>query len=321
MKHKEILVFGASGHIGRHLIRKLTKNNFKVTAAVRNFHRKAYILKTQGNPGYLDIVETNIYDLEAVNSLVKKADICINLVGILYETKNNTFENIHSSFPSVLAKLCHENNLDQLIHVSALGVEKALDSKYAKSKSNGEKLIKQNFLKSTILKPSIVYSVDDNFTTNFMTLLSILPAFPLYYNGKTKFNPIHVSDLTEIILQTINQKIYSNSIECCGPDTLTFKEIIQKLLNSIDKKRLLIPMPISLAKISAKMIETFMSKPLITVDQLNLLKYDNTPTGDFKTNFDFNINAEKKFEQEIEKYSYMWKDSGEYSKNKQINKL
>ena len=80
-------------------------------------------------------------------------------------------------------------------------------------------------------------------------------------------------------------------------------------------------MPISLAKISAKMIETFMSKPLITVDQLNLLKYDNTPTGDFKTNFDFNINAEKKFEQEIEKYSYMWKDSGEYSKNNQINKL
>ena len=315
MKLKEILVFGASGQIGRHLIRKLTKNNYKVIAVTRNYHQKAYILKTQANPGYLEIVESSIYDFEKLSNLFQKSDICINLVGVLIENKSNTFEKIHSLFPSMLAKMSKQNNLKKFIHVSALGIEKSLESsKYAKSKFEGEKLARENFNNTTILRPSLVYSVDDSFTTRFFSLLNLLPLFPLYYGGKTKFTPIHVTDLAQIIFDVINKNIDEKIIECIGPQVFTFKDIIKILLKSLNKKRLIINLPLPIAKLMAKTIETMTPNPVFTMDQLNLLRYDNIASGNYKTNFDLNLGANLKFENEIEKYSYMWKEAGQFSK-------
>ena len=314
MKAKNCLIFGGSGQIGRHLIRKLTKNNLQVTVATRNIHQKSYIIKTQANAGYIDIVETSIYDEKKIRNLLKKHDICINLVGILYEKRGgNSFKNIHTLFPSLLAKLCKEYNLKHFIHLSALGISEALDSKYAKSKLEGEKEILNNFPLATILRPSVVYSVDDNFTTNFMTLLSRLPVMPIYYNGRTKFSPIHVIDLVEILFQLIKGKKQKLVLECLGPEVITFKEILNKLLNSINKKRLLIPLPIQMAKFIAFFFEKF-PKPLITRDQLRILKYDNVLSGQYKSNIDIGIVPKLKFDQEILKYSYMWKEGGQYSK-------
>ena len=245
MKAKNCLIFGGSGQIGRNLIRKLTKNNYKVTVVTRNLHQKSYIIKTQANAGYIDIVEANIFDEKKIRDLFKRSDVCINLIGILFEKKRgSTFKNIHSIFPSILAKLCKEYNLKHFIHLSALGINEAEDSNYAKSKLEGESNIFKNFPLATVLRPSVVYSSDDNFTTSFMTLLNRLPFFPLYYNGKTKFSPIHCSDLTDIIYDVISKNIYSKIIECVGPETITFKEIIEKLLKSIGKKRLTIPLPL-----------------------------------------------------------------------------
>ena len=313
MKGKNIILFGGSGQIGRHLIRRLTKNNHMVTAVTRNLHQKGYILKTQGNPGYLDIVEENIFDEEKLNNLIKNKDICIHLIGILYEKRKNTFQNIHVNFPLMISKICQQHDIKQFIHISALGIDQAKDSDYAKSKLAGEKEIKTNFENATILRPSIVYSVDDNFTTNFMTLLSKLPFFPLYYNGETKFTPIHCSELTEIILQVINQNICSEIIACVGPEQMTFKEIVQKLLKLINKKRLLIPMPLIIAKIIAMFFQ-LLPKPLLTLDQLRLLKYDNILSGNYKSNLDIGYNCKLKFEEELEKYCYMWREAGQFSK-------
>ena len=123
MKEKNCLIFGGSGQIGRHLIRKLTKNNYRVTVVTRNIHQKSYLIKTQANAGYIDIVEANIFDENKIRKLFEKTNICINLIGILYESKKgNTFKNIHSLFPSILAKLCKEYNLENFIHISALGI-------------------------------------------------------------------------------------------------------------------------------------------------------------------------------------------------------
>ena len=313
MKVKNCLIFGGSGQIGRHLIRKLTKNNYKVTIVTRNLHQKGHIIKTQGNAGYIDIVEANIFDEVKIKSLFERADICVNLVGILYEKKKNSFKNIHTLFPSILAKLSKKNNLRHLIHISALGVNEAIDSDYAKSKLEGEKEILKNFPLSTILRPSIVYSIDDNFTTNFMTLLSRLPIFPLYYNGLTKFMPIHSSDLVNIIYNIISKNIYSQIIECVGPETLTLKEIIEKLLKLIDKRRILLPTPLFFGKLSAKFFQLF-PKPLLTEDQLRLLKYNNIVSGKYKTNTDIGFPAKCLFEKEVEKYCYMWRQGGQFSK-------
>jgi nucleoside-diphosphate-sugar epimerase len=316
MKAKNCLIFGGSGQVGRHLIRKLTKNNYKVTVVTRNLHQKGYAIKTQANAGYIDIVEANIFDEQKIRKLFSKTDICINLIGILYESgTGNSFKNIHSIFPSILAKLCKEYKIQQFIHLSALGINDSMDSKYAKSKLEGEAGIQKNFPLTTILRPSVVYSVDDNFTTNFMTLLSRLPVFPLYYNGDTKFNPIHCSDLTDIIHHVISKNIYSKIIECVGPETISLKEILKKLLKLIGKNRILIPLPFFVANITANLFQLF-PKPLLTVDQLKLLKYDNIPSKKYKTNFDIGVPSTRIFEQEVEKYCYMWREGGQFSTKK-----
>ena len=316
MKAKNCLIFGGSGQVGRHLVRKLTKNNIRVTVVTRNIHQKSYIIKTQGNAGYIDIVEANIYDEKKLRELFKNADICINLIGILYEKKGgNNFNNIHTIFPSLLAKLCKEYNLDSFIHLSALGINEAIDSEYAKSKLAGEKNILSNFPKATILRPSVVYSIDDNFTTNFMTLLSRLPIFPLYYSGKSKFMPIHCSDLTDVIYHIISNSINSKIIECVGPEVLSLREIIENLLSLINKKRILIPFPLVLAKLSAKLFQLF-PKPLLTEDQLRLLKYDNISSGKYKTNFDIGVPSKRSFNEEVTKYCYMWREGGQFSTKK-----
>ncbi len=320
MKAKNCLIFGGSGQIGRNLIRKLTKNNYKVTVVTRNIHQKSYIIKTQANAGYIDIVEANIFNEKKIRELFKKADICINLIGILFEKKKgNTFKNIHQVFPSLLAKLSKEYDLKHFIHLSALGINEARDSKYAMSKLNGESEILKNFSLATILRPSIVYSSDDNFTTNFMTLLNRLPFFPLYYGGKTKFAPIHCSDLTDTIYNVISKNIYSNIIECAGPEIMTFKEILQRLLRHINKKRILLPFPLTVAEITARLFE-IMPKPLLTRDQLILLKYDNVPSGKYKTNSDIGIPGVRYFDEEVKKYCYMWKDGGQFSTAKYTSK-
>ena len=313
MKPKNCLIFGASGQIGRNLIRSLTKQNFKVTAVTRNLHQRGYILKTQANPGYLDVVEANMFDIPKIEKLIVKADVCINLIGILFEKGSSNFINIHEKFPSMLADLCKKNDLSKFIHISALGVEKAKDSKYAKSKLNGENSVRKNFKEAIILKPSIVYSVDDNFTTMLMGLFNLLPIFPLYYGGKTKFMPLHCSDICNLISSLVQDDTIGETIECIGPEELTFKEIIEKLLKLLDKKRLFVPVPLFAANIMATFFQ-ILPKPLITKDQIKLLFYDNIPSGKYKTNVDINKNFNLRFENEVEKYCYMWKEAGEYAK-------
>ena len=320
MKAKNCLIFGGSGQIGSFLIRKLTKNNIKVTVVTRNIHQKSLKIKTQGNAGFIDIKEVKIFEEKKIEKLFSEANYCINLIGILYEKGGvNSFKNIHTIFPTLLAKLCKKHNLEHFVHVSALGINDAIDSQYAISKLQGENKILNNFPKTTILRPSVVFSNSDNFSTLFMTLLRRLPFFPLYYSGKTKFMPIHATDLSNVINHVLFNKIDTQIIECVGPEILSFKEILQILLDLIKKKRLLLPMPLFLAKFSAKFFQLF-PKPLLTEDQLILLKYDNITSGKYKNNSDIGMPSKLFFKDEVKKYSFMWCDGGEFSTEKYISK-
>jgi NADH dehydrogenase len=182
----------------------------------------------------------------------------------------------------------------------------------------GEANVLKNFPIATILRPSVVYSVDDNFTTNFMTLINRLPVFPLYYGGNTKFSPIHCSDLTDIIYHVISKNVYSKTIECVGPEDMSFKEILEKLQILIGKKIFLLPIPLFVAKLTASFFEIF-PNPLLTRDQLRLLKYDNVKSGKYKTNLDIGIPAVRIFDQEVKKYCYMWREGGQFSTGKYLS--
>ncbi len=309
---KNVLIFGGSGQIGLFLCRRLSKD-FTLTVVTRNAHQKAYRLKTLGNAGYLSIVQSSIFDEDKLRNLIKKAQIVINLVGVLSESnKGNSFKNIHINFPNLVSRLCSEYKIEQFIHISALGIEKANDSKYAQSKINGEKTIRENFSRATIIKPSLIFSVSDSLTTKFMTLLNFLPIFPLYYEGKTKFTPIHASDVAELIFFLISKEITSRKIEAIGPEVLNFKEIIQILLKCIDKKRILLPIPLFFAKLLAYFFQLF-PNPLLTLDQLCLLKYPNVKSESGTTNFDIGCPSKLYFEESVKKYSFNWRDGGQFS--------
>lgn len=311
MIKKKVLILGSSGQIGKHLIRKLTKNNYKVICQTRNAHKSVF-LKTSGSIGYIDIEEASIFDQKKIEKLINEVDVCVNLIGILYEkNKINSFKNIHSVFPDLISRLCNKNGT-ALIHLSALGLEQAKDSKYAKSKLEGEKFIKKNYDKAVILKPSVVFSVSDSFTTRFLSMLSIFPIFPLYYNGLTKFTPVHASDVADLIYNIISKEIISKDIEVIGPEVLTLKEIIEILLSCIGKKRILIPLPYIVGKFSSIFLQRF-PNPLITLDQFRLLKYHNIKSENSLTNFDFGHPSKINFKEGVEKYAYNWRDGGQYS--------
>ena len=314
MIKKKVLILGSTGQIGRHLIRKLTKNNYKAICQTRNSHKAIY-LKTSGSIGYIDIVEASIFDKQKLEHLIDSSDICINLIGILFEKgKFNSFKKIHTDLPDTLSKICNEKN-KAFIHLSALGIENAKNSLYAQSKLEGENKIRKNHQKAIIIKPSIVFSVSDSLTTKFMSILSILPIFPLYYKGSTKFMPIHASEIADLLFYIIDKGITSKSIEAVGPEVLTFKQIMQVLLKCINKKKFLLSIPLPIAKLSAVFFQ-IMPKPLITLDQLKLLKYDNIKSGNYETNFDIGCPSKITLEKGVMKYAYNWMDGGQYSLKK-----
>ena len=194
MKQKIATIFGASGFIGRHLIRRLTEKGFRIVAATRSPYLHGY-LKPLGNPGEVDLEEVNLFDEERLKILIKNSNYVINLVGILYETRKQKFDDIHIKFPNLLSKICAEQNITKLIHISALGINEKNTSKYMLSKQKGENNILNNFKNSVILRPSIVFGPEDNFFNQFASLVEFFPALPLIGGGQTKFQPIFVGDV------------------------------------------------------------------------------------------------------------------------------
>ena len=146
-----------------------------------------------------------------------------------------------------------------------------------------------------------------------MGLLNTLPMFPLYYGGKTKFMPLHCVDMCNLIIHLIEKDNPDKIIECIGPEELTFKQIIEKLLKLMEKKRFFVPIPLFLANIMATFFQ-ILPNPLITRDQIKLLFYHNIPSGKYKTNIEIGKNFNRNFDKEVEKYCYMWKETGEYAK-------
>ena len=230
---KIIAIFGAGGFIGKHLIRNLTKLDYRIKIATSSPYLKGY-LKPLGNRGQIELFKTNIFNEEDVKSVLKNCDLAINLVGILYETRKQKFNYIHSHFPYLLSNLCNEMGIKNLVHVSALGVKEKHKSLYIQSKLEGEKNIQNIFKPSVILRPSVVFGPEDKFFNTFASIAQFSPALPLIGGGKTKFAPIYVGDIAKAIVKAIElnnsePKIY----ELGGPENYSFKELMEILLKDI----------------------------------------------------------------------------------------
>ena len=307
---KIIAIFGGGGFLGKHLMRQLTKLDYRVKVATRNPYLKGY-LKPLGNPGQIELFKTNIFDSNDVKKVLKDCDSVINLVGILYETRKQKFNQIHAKFPYMLANLSNEFGIRNLVHVSALGVKEKSVSKYMQSKLEGEKNIQEIFKSSVILRPSVCFGPEDKFFNTFASIAQFSPFLPLIGGGKTKFEPIYVGDVGKAIvkaleLNNLEPKIY----ELGGPESYSFKELMEILLKEIKKKRFLLPIPFGVAKFQSYFLQMF-PKPILTADQIELLKQNNIISGKFPLLKDLGISGTP-IQSILPKYIYRFREGGQF---------
>tara|TARA_B100000749_G_scaffold255215_1_gene223155 strand:+ start:41 stop:979 length:939 start_codon:yes stop_codon:yes gene_type:complete len=308
--NQQIAVFGAGGFLGRHLIRELTKLDYRVKIATRNPFLKGY-LRTLGNPGQIELIKTNIFNVEDVKQVLKNCDYAINLVGILYETRKQKFIQIHSHFPYLLSNLCNEIGIKNLIHVSALGVKEKHSSQYIQSKFQGEKNIKNFFKPSVILRPSLIFGPEDKFFNTFASYARIFPVLPLIGGGKTKFAPIYCVDVGKAIVKALELKNTEPKIyELGGPENYSFRELIEILLGEIKKKRFLVNIPFNIAKFQSYFLQ-MLPNPILTMDQVELLKYDNIISGEHPTLKDLGIQG-KTIHSILPEYIYRFRTYGQF---------
>lgn len=269
---KTITVFGGTGFIGRNLIAKLAKKGFKIIVPTRNPYLHGY-LKPMGEPGQIDVLKFNPYNFLNLNEFIDSSEIVINCIGVLYEKKNQKFDHVHHLFPKFLTSILNKDVTKKFIHISAMGAKENSNSLYIKSKFQGEKIITSNFKNSVILRPSIVFGTNDNFFNLFNKLINLLPIIPLA-GAKAKFQPCYVGDVTDAIIKIIEDINPSQVYELGGPKVYTFKELIETLLVSLNKKRLIVELPDFISRIQAKIMQLF-PNPLLTEDQLEILRSDN----------------------------------------------
>jgi uncharacterized protein YbjT (DUF2867 family) len=268
-----ITIFGGSGFLGRHVVRALAKQEYRIRVAVRRPDLAGH-LQPLGRVGQIHAVQANVRHRASVAAAVRGSDVVINLVGILFESGRQRFATVQGfGAESVALAAAVENAL--MIHVSAIGADEHSRSAYARSKAEGERLVLAATPEATIFRPSVVFGPNDDFFNRFAALARMAPALPLVGGGTTRFQPVYAGDVAEAIATAVAGQAGAGKVyELGGPEVMTFKEILQYVLATIGRRRLLVPIPFWVAKLEAFFFE-FMPKPLLTRDQVELLRSDN----------------------------------------------
>lgn len=273
-----ITIFGGTGFLGTYVVKELAKTGATIRVVSRNPDR-ALQLKTAGSPGQIALMQGNIRNQESVKTAVEGAEIVINLVGLMSEHGKQNFSAIHAQAAESLAKAAKNAGTKRFIHISALGADKPSHSKYARTKLNGEKAVIAAFPNATIVRPGILFGPEDNFFNRFACMAALSPFLPLIGGGRTKFQPVYVGDIAKAIAAIAANDMTAGKIyELGGPSVYTFHDLMEILLSMIGHKRLLLPVPFFLAFFWATFLELLPS-PLLTRDQVQLLKRDNVVNG------------------------------------------
>ena len=271
-----VTVFGGSGFVGRHLIRRLAKTG-AIVRVVSRHPNQANFLKTAGSVGQIVPMAADVKDDQSVARAIQGADTVINLIGTLYERGAWNFQTVHVDAPARIARIAKANGVRRLVHISAIGADAKSASAYAKSKAAGEQAVKQAFPGATIIRPSIVFGPEDGFFNKFAAMAQISPALPLI-GGATKFQPVYVGDLADAIAAAATlDEAAGQTYELGGPRVYSVKELMQLMLVVIRRKRLLVPVPWKVAEKLGGLLEKVppIIAPPLTRDQVEMLKTDN----------------------------------------------
>ena len=273
-----VTIFGGSGFVGRHLVRALAKRGYRIRVAVRRPDLAGH-LQPLGRVGQIHAVQANLRNAASIADALRDADAAVNLVGIMYESGRQRFTDVQAHGAERVA-LAAANLGIPLVHMSALGADAKSASRYAQSKAEGEKLVLAAKPDAVVMRPSIIFGPEDNFFNRFAAMARISPALPLIGGGETRFQPVFVGDVAQAFADAVDGKANSGAIyELGGPEVRNFKELMQSMLGIIERKRLLVPIPFPVAAAQAAILG-LLPKPLLTTDQVELLKHDTVVSED-----------------------------------------
>lgn len=305
-----VTVFGGSGFLGRNAVRALAKAGYRIRVAVR-YPNQAEYLPPMGSVGQIQLMKCNVLDQDAVARACQGADAVVNLVGILAPAGGQGFDDVHVAAVGNIAMAAKAAGARTLVHVSSLGADPEAESHYAKTKGEGEKLLREEFADATILRPSLLAGPDDDFFNKFAALARILPMLPLIGGGHTKFQPVFVGDVADAVVKCVSDTATKGkTYELGGPGTYSFKELMQLVLQETGRSRLLLPVPFWLASIKAMFLQ-FLPGKLLTPDQVTSLKADNLVSPNALTFKDLGI-APDSIEAILPSYLWRFRPRGEY---------
>ncbi len=274
MAARLVTIFGGSGFIGRYLVQRLAQRGWLIRVAVRH-PRSAQFLKPLGNVGQITPVGAALQDRDSVRAAVEGADAVVNLVGLLYERGRQSFASVHYQGAKLIAESAADAGVADLVQVSAIGADPNAEADYARSKGAGEQAVRAAFPDAVIVRPSVVFGVEDGFFNLFAAIARISPALPLIGGGATRFQPVYVGDVADAITTCLSDPACrGKTYELGGPKVYSFKELLQFLLKQIRRRRLLLPLPFALAELQGAMLQNLPVPPL-TRDQVRLLRHDN----------------------------------------------
>ena len=268
-----VTVYGGSGFLGRHVVRALAKRNYLIRVAVRR-PDLANHLQPLGRVGQIHAVQVNLRYAPSVEAAARDAQVLVNLVGLLFEHGRQRFDTIHAYGAEQVALAASAHGA-RLVHVSAIGADEHSRAAYARSKAEAERLVLAAQPQAVIMRPSVIFGPEDDFFNRFAALARISPALPLIGGGTTRFQPVFVGDVAAAIAEAVDSNARGGTVyELGGPEVKTFEQLMRYVLATIERKRLLVPVPFFAAKIKAMLLQ-YMPKPPLTPDQVELLRVDN----------------------------------------------
>ncbi len=277
-----VTVFGGSGFLGRHAIRALAKRDYRIRVAVRRPDLAGH-LQPLGKVGQIHAVQANLRYPDSVNAALRDSEIAINCVGILAQGGAQTFKAVQAEGADAIAKAAAAHGA-RLIHVSAIGASKDSASRYAQSKAAGEEAVRATVPSAIIFRPSVVFGPEDQFTNRFAAMARMLPMLPLIGGGVTKLQPVYVGDVATAIADAADGKAKSGATyELGGPEVMTMRAIIEAILKTTERSRMLLPLPFPLASLQAALLQFAPGMLKLTPDQVELLKSDNVVSDTAKS--------------------------------------
>ena len=317
-------VFGGSGFIGRYIVRRLVARGWRVRVAIRH-PNQALFLKTYGEVGQVELISCSIFERKSVASCIIGSNAVINTVaGLLNETSRKKLLDYYLNGPEIIARECSKIKIKNFIHISSLGAETDSDSMYFRYKRKGEEKVLEIFPKAIIFRPSLVFGNEDNFFNRYASIASYSAVIPLI-GEHTRFQPVFVDDLAKAVEKTLIDKKVKGIFEIGGPEILTHKQNIQKMLDVVRRKRIIVSVPFKLATIMAtafgyiKTISFGIFKPPFTIDNVKQLKVDNIVGKKAKSLKDLQI-APKTIDSIIPTYLYPFRPYGQYNEITEISK-